>query len=224
MTKDYQGLQKKYENAGQGHVFTFFEQLSTEEQNHFLNQLTKIDVEQVIKAREKALESHKIMGSELEPLPKEVIDDSLKKHDEWYELGLALIKANQVAVILMAGGQGTRLGSDGPKGCYDIDLPSKKSLFQLQAERIYRLQKLATGEDGQDAVIPWYIMTSGPTDKPTREFFAQHNYFGLKSENVIFFQQGVMPCFDLDGKFMLEGKGKVIASPIRYVSSILLKL
>jgi UDP-N-acetylglucosamine/UDP-N-acetylgalactosamine diphosphorylase len=82
----------------------------------------------------------------------------------------------------------------------------------LQAERIYRLQKLAASVDGQDAVIPWYVMTSGPTDKPTRDFFAQHDYFGLKSENIIFFEQGVMPCFTLEGKFMLEGKGKVILS------------
>jgi UDP-N-acetylglucosamine/UDP-N-acetylgalactosamine diphosphorylase len=213
MTMDYQGLRENYEHAGQGHVFTFFEQLSSKEKEDFLHQLSKIDVEQVTKTGKEALEGHEIVtGCQLEPLPKGVIGEALEKHDEWYQLGLDLIKQNQVAVILMAGGQGTRLGSADPKGCYDIGLPSQKSLFQLQAERIYRLQKLAASVDGQDAVIPWYVMTSGPTDKPTRDFFAQHDYFGLKSENIIFFEQGVMPCFTLEGKFMLEGKGKVILS------------
>jgi UDP-N-acetylglucosamine/UDP-N-acetylgalactosamine diphosphorylase len=216
MTMDYQGLLEQYENAGQGHVFTFFDQLSTIEQEQFLQQLSIINVSEVIKTGVKAMahggEIAQEEACELEPLPQEVIGDTecMSSRDTWYQKGLDLIRQNQVAVILMAGGQGSRLGSADPKGCYDIGLPSHKSLFQLQAERICRLQTLAANQDGQDAVIPWYIMTSGPTDAPTREFFKQNNYFGLKSENVIFFEQGVMPCFTLDGKFMLQEKGKVM--------------
>jgi UDP-N-acetylglucosamine/UDP-N-acetylgalactosamine diphosphorylase len=214
---DYQGLREKYEIAGQGHVFTFFEELSAKEKEDFLHQLAEVDVEQVTKTGKQALEGHETMvGCQLEPLPKDFIGEALEKRDEWYQVGLDLIKKNQVAVILMAGGQGTRLGSADPKGCYNIGLPSQKSLFQLQAERIYRLQKLAASVD--DVVIPWYIMTSGPTDKPTRKFFAQHNYFGLKPENVIFFEQGIMPCFTFDGKFMLESKGKVMIHGLDPVS------
>ncbi|KAK4513772.1 Coatomer subunit alpha [Mucor velutinosus] len=212
MTMDYQGLREKYHQAGQGHVFTFFEQLSASEQEAFLRQLSKVDIEKVTKTGKKAMKGPENLACQLEPLPTEVIGDVASNREEWCKLGMRLIQQNQVAVILMAGGQGTRLGSAEPKGCYDIGLPSHKSLFQLQAERICRLQTLAA-KDGQDAVIPWYIMTSGPTDKPTRDYFKKHNYFGLKPENVIFFEQGVMPCFTLDGKFMLESKGKLAVAP-----------
>lgn len=213
---DYQGLKEQYEAAGQGHVFQFFQELSSSEQEAFLQQLSKIQVAEVTAVGKKALsgEATTQAACQFEPLPQEVIGDATSEsREEWYKLGLDLISKNQVAVILMAGGQGTRLGSSDPKGCYDIGLPSHKSLFQLQAERIVRLQALATNSGNNEAVIPWYIMTSGPTDAPTRQFFKDHDYFGLKEENVIFFEQGVMPCFTLEGKFMLQEKGKLAIAP-----------
>jgi UDP-N-acetylglucosamine/UDP-N-acetylgalactosamine diphosphorylase len=109
----------------------------------------------------------------MEPLPSDCFDSldsaSSQQIAQWRQLGMQAISAGklmsmmiqteQVGVILLAGGQGTRLGSSAPKGCYDIGLPSHKSLFQLQAERILRLQQLT----GPSVIIPWYIMTSGPT-------------------------------------------------------------
>ena len=115
----------------------------------------------------------------------------------------------------MAGGQGTRLGSSDPKGCFDIDLPSKKSLFQLQAERIYKIQDLARKYSGLDtpAAVPWYVMTSGPTRKPTEKFFQEHDYFGLPKENIIIFEQGVLPCISNEGKILMESKSKAAVAP-----------
>ncbi|KAJ2839769.1 UDP-N-acetylglucosamine pyrophosphorylase [Coemansia sp. 'formosensis'] len=125
---------------------------------------------------------------------------------------MRLIRANKVAVILLAGGQGTRLGSSEPKGCYDIGLPSGKCLFEIQAERIRRLQQIAS-VGGASATIPWLVMTSGPTSVATKKKFADSNYFGLSADDVFFFNQGVLPCFDLDGKFMLEKPGKLAVAP-----------
>lgn len=116
----------------------------------------------------------------------------------------------------MSVGQGTRLGNSAPKGCYYIGLPSHKSLVQLQAERIVRLQQLAAQAEGKplDSVVaPWYIMTSGPTRKSIEIFFAEHNRFGLKSENVIFLEQGILSCLTNEGRIMLDSKASFATAP-----------
>jgi UDP-N-acetylglucosamine/UDP-N-acetylgalactosamine diphosphorylase len=210
--EEFQALQKKYTDAGQGHVFAFAEELTTVEKSQLFHQLSNFDPTRINELADKALNPPPAEQGAvtLEPLPEvataSILDSDPSDIQKWYESGLKEVAANKVAVVLMAGGQGTRLGSSAPKGCFDIGLLSEKSLFQLQAQRILKLQSLI---GGQNVVIPWYIMTSGPTRKPTEEFFEKNNYFGLDKSNVMIFEQGVLPCISNDGKILLETKGKV---------------
>lgn len=209
-------LRAKYEKAGQEQVFAFYDTLSAAEQAALFEQLSSFDPDYINELADKALHPPKTEASEatLEPLPdnatSSVLDSRPEDLQAWYDAGLELIAENKVAVVLMAGGQGTRLGSSAPKGCYDIGLPSKKSLFQLQGERIAKVEQLARRKLGKESVtVPWYVMTSGPTRGPTQKFFEENNFFGLKKENVMIFEQGVLPCISNDGKILLESKSKV---------------
>lgn len=213
-------LRAKYEKAGQEQVFAFYDSLSTAEQAALFEQLSNFDPDYINELADKALHPPKTEATEstLEPLPdnatSSVLDSKAEDLQQWYDSGLDLIAENKVAVVLMAGGQGTRLGSSAPKGCYDIGLPSKKSLFQLQGERIAKVEQLARKKHGKESVtVPWYVMTSGPTRGPTQKFFEENNYFGLKKENVMIFEQGVLPCISNDGKILLESKSKVAVAP-----------
>jgi len=134
----------------------------------------------------------------------------------WYSSGLSLLAEGHAAALLMAGGQGTRLGSSQPKGCFDINLLSHKSLFQIQAERLVRLRELAAAhakKPVEDVHIKWYIMTSMATHAATESFFRSHSFFGLPSSDVFFFEQSELPALDMEGKIIMEEKYKPAMAP-----------
>ncbi|KAJ4366122.1 UDP-N-acetylglucosamine pyrophosphorylase [Neocucurbitaria cava] len=196
-------LKSKYAKAGQEQVFSFYEKLTTAEKAGLFEQLSDFNPDYINEITDRALNPAKSESTEtkLEPLPENatssVLDSSQENLDKWYSSGLDLIAENKVAVVLMAGGQGTRLGSSAPKGCFDIGLPSKKSLFQLQGERIAK-GAAAGGEEARQG---------------ERHCSVENNYFGLKKENVVIFEQGVLPCISNDGKILLESKSKVAVAP-----------
>ncbi|KAI4216471.1 MAG: hypothetical protein LQ351_000960 [Letrouitia transgressa] len=213
-------LRETYTEAEQSHVLAFYDDLTVTEKAGLYESLKSITPQSVNDITQKALSfaQNKDEDIQLEPLPEAATASILDSKDDdiqsWYTRGLGLVAEGQVAVVLMAGGQGTRLGSLAPKGCFDIGLPSGKSLFQIQAERIWKVQQLAERESGKkDISIPWYIMTSGPTRKPTEQFFSENKYFGLRSDDVTIFEQGVLPCVSNDGKILLETKSKVAVAP-----------
>jgi len=218
---ELQELKDKYTSAKQEQVFAFYDTLSVSEKAALFEQLSSFDPAHINTITDKALNPPKTQDANeapLEPLPESatasILDSKPEDIEKWYEGGLDLIAENKVGVVLMAGGQGTRLGSSAPKGCFNIGLPSEKSLFQIQAERILKLQRLAVKKAGKgEAVVPWYVMTSGPTRGPTEKYFEENKYFGLEKENVIIFEQGVLPCISNEGKILLESKGKVAVAP-----------
>lgn len=199
----YEAQRKRYEAAGQGHVFHFYDRLNEQERASLVASAAAIDIDRANRVFKLSTSSSPETTTHddndpIRPLPDEAfestIGDEAAPHAQaWRKIGLEAIAENKVGVLLMAGGQGTRLGSSDPKGCYDIGLPSHKPLFQLQAERISRLQTVAEQELGKpkgSVIIPWYVMTSGPTRPATEAFFAKQNFFGLDKANVIVFEQG----------------------------------
>lgn len=216
--QELQELREKFKNHGQDQVFSFYDDLDVAEKARLYEQCSSINPSYINEITERALHPRKPeteqAETKLEPLPESAVASILDSRQDdlqsWYDNGLDLVAEGQVAVVLMAGGQGTRLGSTDPKGCFNIGLPSGKSLFQIQGERILRVQYLAEKKSGKrDVCVPWYVMTSGPTRKPTEEYFKQNNYFGLSKANVTIFEQGVLPCISNEGKILLESKGKV---------------
>ncbi len=141
--------------------------------------------------------------------------------DAWRVRALIAIGKGQLAALILAGGQGTRLGSSRPKGEYDIGLPSGKSIFALIAARVQRLRHLAheaSVSTGASATLPLpslpvYIMTSPMTDTDTRAFWTENNFFGLPSVDVRFFSQGTLPCMTSDGAIILEDGSTVAQAP-----------
>ena len=207
-------LIQTYRDAGQGHVFHFFDQLSETEQRQLLADASEIDLEELkaltsaLVLQKKTVDVHSFDGlkpATFEALPKK--GGSAKLWSLAREIGEDALKAGRVAAFTVAGGQGTRLGFDGPKGTFQVTVLKKKSLFQIFAEKI----KAASLDYGK--FIHWFIMTSNQNEKQTLSFFKAHDYFGLDSSRVHFFKQGRMPAVDFEGKILLESKASIALSP-----------
>ncbi|KAH3901170.1 probable UDP-N-acetylglucosamine pyrophosphorylase [Saccharomycodes ludwigii] len=207
---------QEYIKAGQSDLFENFDFLTGSQKIELLNNLSKVDPSKIVSICSNTLELSRSSNTNqdiIEPLPpksyKSIIGNKLLE-TKYYSIGLDAIKNGKVAVILMAGGQGSRLGSNEPKGCYDINLPSHKSLFQIQAEKLKTIEKLSETK----VPIPWYIMTSKPTRKDTELFFFKNNFFGLKQSQVHFFNQGTLPALNLTGdKLLLDSPTSLVESP-----------
>lgn len=210
-----------FKKAGQNHLFANFDALSLDEQKHLQKQLLAIDDPQkLVLTVEQAIQYSKGAGEKsFAQLPHELTSSTIeqtKEHlDRWFDIGLEALARNEVAVLLLAGGQGTRLGCSDPKGCYDIGLPSGKTLFQIQAEKILKVQQLAKEKYPElEPKVQWYIMTSGPTREATEKHFEKMEHFGLQSDQITFFNQGTLPCFSLDGsKILMNSRSSICESP-----------
>jgi len=209
---DKSALQSKLKSAGQEQVLRFYDQLDAAGRAKLEKQLASQHLD-TLNQLAKEYVTHKPHI----PLPKEirpvqayprVPDAKLRpQYDQAQQRGRDLLKAGKVAAFLVAGGQGTRLGYDGPKGEFPVTPIKNKPLFQVFAEQLRAYSR------DFEKTIPWYIMTSDVNDAATRAFFKQHNFFGCNPADVFFFEQGMMPAFAMDGKLLLAEKDSLALSP-----------
>ena len=206
-------LISRYQAADQNHLLRHIDTLSAEAKEIFLKQLDSIKVEELSSLLGAALADQQNQDGkdddDITPFSKHVGRSTDKDESAVaYQKGIEAIGRGEVAALVLAGGQGTRLGFAGPKGMYDIGLPSGRTLFQLLAERLKRLQKIANCDS-----LPFYIMTSPINHEETITFFKENEYFGLRENDVLFFQQGMLPCMTNGGKIILEKADQVAMAP-----------
>nr|QIJ96704.1 UDP-N-acetylglucosamine pyrophosphorylase [Glyphodes pyloalis] len=217
----YEKLMELLAPHGQEQLIKFWPDLTDNERAELTREILKLDLAEVNEIFRRANETTKVIlekfDDDLKPIPQTHYESvpslTNEKIEEYENLGFKEISDGKVGVLLLAGGQATRLGFGHPKGMYNVGLPSKKTLFQIQAERIVRVQKMAAEKYGKEGKITWYIMTSEHTMAPTAEFFKDHGYFGLNEDDIVFFEQGRLPCFDFEGKILLDEKHRLASAP-----------
>ena len=188
----------------QEHLLNGYEELPENKRKELLQELQAIDFELVDSLYKKTKKGVDLSNDKIEPI--EYVDKYKlnENYKEFEAIGKKSICEGKLAAVTMAGGQGTRLGHNGPKGTYDIGLDSHKSLFELLSDYLK--------EEGKKygVTIPWFIMTSRENNDATVEFFAKHKYFGFeKDKNIFFFMQGQLPMIDTEGKILIGENGLV---------------
>lgn len=195
---------------GQDHILRFWDELNTDQRVALLRQIESIDLELMKRLADEWIlnEPAPEHFDSIQPVPTIPPADSsqLSAREAW-DAGEEALRCGRVGLLLVAGGQGTRLGFDGPKGSYPIGPISKRSLFSFHAEKIHNAQR------HYGCILPWYIMVSDANEGQTRAFFAEHEHFGLDPKNIKFFTQRMVPCMDETGRFMLEEKYRLAMNP-----------
>lgn len=206
-------LIESFRRAGQAQVFAFYDQLAPDEQRRLLDEAAEIDLAEIDRLTRTLLTKVATNAIDLEgltPAPYLKRPEHGGDAAEWAKAkaaGEAALRAGRVAAFTVAGGQGTRLGYDGPKGTFPVTPLKARPLFQVFAEKI-----CAAGRR-YGRPLHWFIMTSHANHAETEAFFAEHHYFGLARGRVHFFRQGRMPAVDHSGKILLETKGSIALSP-----------
>jgi UDP-N-acetylglucosamine/UDP-N-acetylgalactosamine diphosphorylase len=198
----------------QEQILAFYHELPPRKQAALLDQIEAVDLSEidVLIARYVRNRQAVEIPPEIEPAPCYARcggrGESSYDADAFHEAGEELVREGRVAAFTVAGGQGTRLGWNGPKGTFPATHITGKPLFRIFAEQI------AAARAKYRAPIPWYIMTSPINDADTRAFFADNNWFGLAHGSVILFPQGVMPSFEMEtGQMLLAEKDQLAVNP-----------
>lgn len=204
MNKKYEKVKEILKQNKQEHLLIWYDKLIEQKREQLLDTILKIDFEQIQGLYKQTQQKKDFKECKIEPLSYIDKQRLSKEEKEKYEAcGMKEIQEGKYAVVTMAGGQGTRLGHNGPKGTFELEVGEKKPLFTLLAQTIKDANKK------YKTTIPWYIMTSKENNYKTTDFFKRHDYFGMGEENIKFFIQNELPMVDVKGKILVDETGMV---------------
>lgn len=199
MDTDLHNVMQILKKYNQEHLLSFFDELTSSQKELLLSQIYKTDFEKINELYVRSKMDDSISYDRISPIPfVEKSGLSTEEVQNYSQIGNDAIINERLAIITLAGGQGTRLGYKGPKGSYEIDVPPKKSLFEFACDNLKKLQQSC------GVALRWYIMTSPTNDKATKDYFESKNYFGYPREKVKFFIQNTFPIIDINAKVILE--------------------
>lgn len=191
------------EKYGQQQVLRFYDELTQGQKKELLDQIEETDFS-IIDEGGTSLEESK---GKITPIEAMQLDEIEKRKEEFYNIGIDSIKKGKVGAVLLAGGMGTRLGSDDPKGMYNIGETKDVYIFQRLIENLMDIVKQS------GTWIHLFIMTSEKNNDATIKFFTEHDYFGYKKEYIAFFKQEMAPAVDYNRKIYMESKFRMSTSP-----------
>ena len=196
LLKKAQKITKKYD---QSHLLYFYKKLDETQKNILINQILNTDFKSLKKLYINSYIETNIDYSRISPVKyfskESFTEEEIKKYTE---IGEKIIEDEKLAIITLAGGQGTRLGFKGPKGCYELDLDKKEFLFEIISDKLKKVY-IQYG-----VYLNWYIMTSVDNDEATKEYFNEKNFFEYPKEKIFFFKQDTIEIMDKNGKVLLD--------------------
>jgi len=207
--ESFLNLLKKYKQI---HILGHYHSLSLAEKEKFINEMCKLDFALAFSLYEKISRQKFPVRHSIEIYPSQIFtilqnSDEQTQREKARILGESLIYKNKIAVLIVAGGHGSRLGFNGPKGMFPISPVKNKSLFQLFAESV-RAVSLR-----YKVVVPLLIMTDTEIIPEAKDFFKTYNFFGLDPQTVHFFEQEMLPTLTVDGKLILKDKTHLFVNP-----------
>lgn len=195
-------IKEKLQKYNQQQLLKFEKDLNESEKQALYNQIDELDFSYLDILGQSESEKGVIT-----PIKAMTVSEIQENKEKFEKIGLDALKNQEVGALLLAGGMGTRLGSDNPKGMYNIGKTKDVYIFQRLIENLLDVVE----QCGKP--VPFFIMTSEKNHQATVNFLKEHNYFGYDENYIRFFVQEMAPCIDLDGKVLLEEKGRVATSP-----------
>ena len=203
----YEALIKKVYDNKQEHLFEYWQELDDSEKKYLLDDLSDVDFDLILRlffTKENAADTH-FDAAPFISIPR--TSDEKKEYIRARDAGIDHVRKGRVAAFVVAGGQGSRLGYDGPKGKFPVGPVSGKTLFQMHAEKIVKYART------YNVSIPLLIMTSRANHTETESYFRDNNFFGIRPEDVHIFPQNMIPSLDSKGKLILETRKNIFKNP-----------